>query len=434
LAFQRTLAAPTAGNTGAIGWHSDLRAWFNPQTEVDAIPTDVQFSGGAIGDGSTENRAMFSALMAAIPTAAPRKGSRVTIPPGTFRATPPSAFSPAIAADKHGLTISGVNPQASILKMDGSTAGDLLSITGVDHILIENLSFDTNYPTRTAGGASIGLSTCKHVTIRNCWFPNQADIPVSLYRCEDVTVQNCWANNLRLGFVRVQDPGAGGTTRKVWVDDNDVEDWQKGNVAGHAAVQLHGTSTGTIEDIWVRGNRMFSPKTVTSDPCVGVGCDMGINVKVLDNRIRFSGVGEGIAATGSNYEIGHNHVNGGTTAAGVVLWPEGFAPNKRFSVHHNHLWDQAQGVAIVWNTNSQFWEDLDVHANVCWNSAGAGGGPQQYGIQSYLSTGGLTGTGVRRGYIHDNMLVGNQNGAYNLVNSSQFIKRGNVTGDTTLDA
>lgn len=428
------VALGAAGSGSTFTWHDTLRGYQNAFSSAVAVLDDPRW--GAVGDDSAENRTAIASLVSALPTTAPRKGATILVPPGIFRVNPASAFSPSISADIPALTIRGSGPEGSVLRTTGSTAGDLLSISNVDNVLIEDLRFDMNYPTRTAAGAAVALNNVKHAVIRNCHFPNQSDIPIALYRCEDVTVENCWAGNLRLGFVRVQDPGAGGTTRKIWMDNNDVEDWQKADIGGHAAFQLHGTSTGLIEDVWARSNHLSSPKT--SGTLVGLGFDFCNNAHIENNRLKFSGCGEGIACTGSNFGIARNHVSGGN-AAGIVLWQESFALNRRFSLLDNMTWDQAQGIAITWSANNQFWEEVHLSGNHGWDSFtrdGIGGGPakQSYGFQTYFDGGPFTGCGFRRSTAHDNFWHGNGNAAYNLASvTPQIVVERNWTTATTRD-
>lgn len=153
------------------------------------IPFHDVTAWGLVGDDSTDNLALASAMFAAVPSA----GGIYYFPPGIYKFT----NTPVIPPEQDNITIIGAGPQLSVWKFyhptsnpNGITFSDAENITikdiGIDG---ENIVMDTQRNAITFAGTSFGV---KHGLIDNVHIINWQGGGILLNTCEDVTVRNSY--------------------------------------------------------------------------------------------------------------------------------------------------------------------------------------------------------------------------------------------------
>ncbi len=164
---------------------------------------------------------------------------------------------------------------------------------------------------------------------------------------------------------------------------------------GHGAVMLDGSTTNRF--VWIEDNHMEVGG-------IGIGLDAGEHIWVTDNYYHGSAGGEGVACSASRVKISGNECHG-AGGAGVLVY---YVPaTGRIRITGNDLYDNAQGIALVWSTNDSTIQDTLITENQCY-------GDQSYGIQSYPSAG-VIDFDYENVRISDNQFEGTA-GQWNLLN------------------
>jgi Right handed beta helix region len=409
--FSENYTAGQAGHVEPV--HEDISRTLN------SVGVSVRHSTyGAVGNDTNDDTTEIQAAINAAPA-----GSTVLLPPNAsglavYRTSSALTVNKPLRLLGYGSTIKNVG-SGNVLDISGTTTG----------VVVEGLTLDGQYPTRTTG-RGLAISGATRPVVRNVRVQNAGAIALSVNSSTRFRIEGCEFENCRLSAIRVGEAGSS-ALEDFWIVDNWIKDINiQADVTfpndGHGAIQFHGGGTVTIRRGTIVGNNM------TGFRRVGIGADFITDSTFAENLCWGSHTGESMALTGARNRIVNNTFNDSTQAAGFLLYT-GTATDQTNAdtvVANNTIYGPGsgnQGIALVPAVNSTgvAFSGILIEGNRCKGWA--------QGIQAYAGAGssgyGDDGTVL----VRDNILTGNT-GAYSFGAVLSPVLRGNLTAADTIDA
>jgi hypothetical protein len=369
--------------------------------------TEVRYVDAQAGSNSNDGRSPTSALATLSEALRSLPGDGGTIrTKGTFSLTSPWSISKPVSVEAYGATT--IQPGAEIWT--------LVLIEDVSGVSLEGLTL-----TGTAGIHDatdlVRVYDSQAIEIRNLDLQDANGSGVAGARVHELTVQLSNFSDLGLSGVRADDSGVTGVNSHWTIVDNSFIRIDQRKLAGHAAVQSNGFSLN--EWFWVERNHIENSQAGT----VGIGLDAVTHAWVRDNYIRGSGdggLGEGIALTGQDITVTGNEVHE-SAAAGILVWASSWHPTADVLIADNVVYDNEQGIALVWADNEALLKNIEVRGNRAYWS-GSAAKRQHTGIQTYQAFWGspqqVTAEDYENVHIFDNDLRGNADQPLSIWNAS----------------
>ena len=354
---------------------------------------------GAIGDGSTDDSAAIQRAVDSVTS----EGWIIFVPTGTYLLGSEIAVS-------NPVNFIGQGRASSIFKR--TTNGYHLVFSNTDHVSVQDIGFDGNYPTLTTG-SGLSFVAVDDVEVINCRFTDMHQVAISFAgECNRIIIEGNYIDNCGLSGIRF----GGSPDRYVWIRNNYIKDPNGEATGGHSGIQIQGS--GTHQYFWIEKNYIENSGTV------GIGADLLEFGWIRDNYIYGNGsTGECIALAGSYVEISGNKVtNAGS--AGILF----FATDAHYShinIKGNFCWANiTNGIALVWGVDNVTMQYINVEGNISLANA--------RGIQSYKNSGGFT-SAWQDITIWFNQLYGNITEAINLINGADVTLFANKSNADDVD-
>lgn len=356
---------------------------------------------GAVGDGSTNDTAAFTATVSAMPST----GGVISLRPNAvYEINSTWTVAKPVSIKGNGAT----------LKL--GTLAKMVEFSGVSNVVIEDLTFDGDRTTLGVGGSPLlRLLNSTNVVVRNCRFLDSPATAIHITTCSDVWIEDNYFNDIQSSGIYLSDPGVGNHNEHIWITGNRIDTVQVSNTAGQGGIQSAGDE-GANRYIHITDN------TIVNTIRVGIGVDSIDHSWVCGNVVvgEASAVnGEGIAFTGSHNIISGNFVNNKGTggAAAILLWAVDGRSNDNNQIIDNICTDSGQGVCFSWGEDDAAINNLLIAGNRLFGN--------NRGVQSF-PTPGVTAGSQSDIVIRDNNLVGNTAGAMSI----QSAGAGGITGYT----
>lgn len=384
---------------------------------------NAAYSGGAAGDGTTDDTA---AIQAAITAAGSAGGGIVYLPAGTYKVSSP------LTAGAGNITIRGAGPLATVIVLAaGFTGAAVITAASRDNCTVEKLAIAGASSTYSSNPAAAGIqvTTSNFWTLRDLYFQYLNGYAVELKNsavanCYFPVLDNCQAEKCASGFHLLGD-SAGNIWFGAFLSNCNADQCQSGdcylfeNAGDITAVNLEGyPAAGTGRSIHLKGAQFayFTNCDIGASgaPAECVLCEAG-GGSISNYAVSFTGclfqkgtaglsVTNGTGLKFTNCDFLTNQGNGATISSGT-------------DILISNCWFAANGQTAAaghYDLNATTTGKIVVSGNIFATPQGTGSGQVQWAATFNSSA----------SYLVDNYFEG-ASGA-NAVNSFPNVMRGNI--------